>query len=153
MTAGDSGAWVIDPVTNELYGHVVASDVFGIAYVIPIDDIFKDIKLRLSLKAIKLRNFSRGETLAIPKVPTRSDKIIDKSKHPVELYRSPPLYDSSTYTIPSLDIDQFDIPKDSELSWAKLSRLPSNPYDSGYSSLAGTTLVRLTPRKTESGKE
>ena len=100
MTAGDNGAWVIDPVTDELYSHVIASNVFGIAYIIPIEDIFKDIKYRLSLQAIKLRNFSRGETLAISKDPSKSDKIIDKSKHPVE--SSPPYY-SSIFNTPSLD--------------------------------------------------
>jgi hypothetical protein len=47
LVAGDSGAWVVDPATNQLYGHVVASDVFGTAYVIPIHDIFKDMKLQL----------------------------------------------------------------------------------------------------------
>jgi hypothetical protein len=52
--SGDSGAWVIDYVTGELYGHLVASDVFGTGYVIPIDDVFQDIKLRLSLNEVKL---------------------------------------------------------------------------------------------------
>lgn len=51
MTAGDSGAWVVDILTNELYGHVIASDVFGTAYVVPIHDIFKAIKIQLSLQA------------------------------------------------------------------------------------------------------
>jgi hypothetical protein len=54
LQTGDSGAWVIDVLTNSLYGHVVASDVFGISYVVPIQDAFQDIKLRLSLEAIDL---------------------------------------------------------------------------------------------------
>ncbi|PVH73640.1 hypothetical protein DL98DRAFT_594829 [Cadophora sp. DSE1049] len=46
---GDSGSWVIDASTNEVYGHIVASDIFGRAYVIPLSDVFSDIKSRLSL--------------------------------------------------------------------------------------------------------
>ncbi|KAH8797455.1 hypothetical protein F5882DRAFT_349369 [Hyaloscypha sp. PMI_1271] len=54
FVTGDSGAWVVDLMTNELYGHLVASDVFGVGYVVPMEDIFKDIQLRLSLEAIQL---------------------------------------------------------------------------------------------------
>lgn len=54
LKPGDSGAWVVDDTTNEVYGHIVASDVFGVAYVVPIEDIFEDIKLRLSLEVVDL---------------------------------------------------------------------------------------------------
>ena len=54
LKPGDSGAWVVDDTTNEVYGHVVASDVFGVAYVVPINDIFEDIKRRLSLEVVGL---------------------------------------------------------------------------------------------------
>ncbi|PQE19035.1 Ankyrin repeat domain-containing 52 protein [Rutstroemia sp. NJR-2017a WRK4] len=54
LQPGDSGAWVVDDITNEVYGHVVASDVFGRAYVVPINDIFEDIKRRLSLEMVTL---------------------------------------------------------------------------------------------------
>ena len=88
MTAGDSGAWVVDPLTSELYGHVVASDVFGIACVIPIEDIFKAIKTQLSLQAIRLRTFTKGETLTVSKKPPKSGSGIDNFNF---------------YNIPSLD--------------------------------------------------
>jgi hypothetical protein len=45
---------VVDNITNEVYGQVVASDVFGRAYVVPINDIFEDIKGRLSLETVGL---------------------------------------------------------------------------------------------------
>jgi len=54
LQPGDSGAWVVDAETNELYGHVIASDVFGRAYVIPIADIFLDIRDRLSAQSVFL---------------------------------------------------------------------------------------------------
>ncbi|KAH8599530.1 hypothetical protein B0O99DRAFT_495741, partial [Bisporella sp. PMI_857] len=40
---GDSGAWVTDNETHEVYGHVVASEAFGRAHIIPMNDIFGDI--------------------------------------------------------------------------------------------------------------
>jgi hypothetical protein len=54
LQPGDSGAWVVDAETNEVYGHVIASDVFGRAYVIPIADIFLDIHDRLSAQSVCL---------------------------------------------------------------------------------------------------
>jgi hypothetical protein len=45
---------VVDSESNQLYGHVVASDVFRVSYIVPASDVFRDIQLRLSLKAVKL---------------------------------------------------------------------------------------------------
>jgi hypothetical protein len=136
LTAGDSGAWVVDPVTNELYGHVVASDVFGIAYVVPIEDIFKAIKIQLSLQTIRLRTFTGGETLTISKEPTKSGLGIDNSKYQVKSYDSPPPLYSSFYNAPSLDSA---ISPAVQLLWPNSSKRPSVlSYDSGYSSLTST---------------
>ena len=41
---GDCGSWVIDDVTNEVYGHVVASDMFGEVYVVPLKAVLQDIE-------------------------------------------------------------------------------------------------------------
>jgi hypothetical protein len=41
---GDSGAWVVHSHSPEVYGHVVATDLFGDAYVVPILDTFHEIK-------------------------------------------------------------------------------------------------------------
>ncbi|KAI0894143.1 hypothetical protein F4806DRAFT_132327 [Annulohypoxylon nitens] len=51
---GDSGSWVIDNCTYEVYGHLVASDVFGSGYVIPLKAIFADIKQRLRAELVAL---------------------------------------------------------------------------------------------------
>jgi hypothetical protein len=72
--SGDSGAWVVDYLTGELYGHLVASDVFGVAYVIPINDIFQDIQRRLSLEGVKLpagHDSLVGKANDVVKVPVR----------------------------------------------------------------------------------
>lgn len=41
---GDSGSWVVDERRLEVYGHVIADDVFEYVYVIPMVDILADIK-------------------------------------------------------------------------------------------------------------
>lgn len=45
-------------MTDELYGHVVASDVFGNSYVVPIFDLFDDITNRLSAHSVSLPSVS-----------------------------------------------------------------------------------------------
>ena len=54
LDAGDCGSWVVDSVTHEVYGHVVASDAFGDAYVIPLDNIFRDIRQQLAADQVCL---------------------------------------------------------------------------------------------------
>lgn len=54
LQSGDSGAWIADDITNELYGHVVADDVFGRGYVVPIHDSLEDIKNRLGVDSVLL---------------------------------------------------------------------------------------------------
>lgn len=44
VSDGDSGSWVVDELRLGVYGHVVADDAFGDAYVIPMDDILADIR-------------------------------------------------------------------------------------------------------------
>ncbi len=50
----DSGSWVIDCETFELYGHLVASDMFDGGYVIPMADISDDIKRQLYASGVEL---------------------------------------------------------------------------------------------------
>jgi peptide-N4-(N-acetyl-beta-glucosaminyl)asparagine amidase len=48
LAKGDCGSWVSDSRTGELYGHIVAgSPDTGVAYVIPANQVFKDIRRRL----------------------------------------------------------------------------------------------------------
>lgn len=49
---GDSGTWVVGESNNELYGHVIGKDMFGDAYVIPIQAIFDDISTRLGAASV-----------------------------------------------------------------------------------------------------
>ena len=59
--AGDSGAWVVDAVTGELCGHVVAGDpLTGLGYLVPAVKVFADIEARLGVAPVfpTLRNQS-----------------------------------------------------------------------------------------------
>lgn len=44
LQPGDCGSWVLDAETLQVHGHIVASDDFGDCYVVPIVDVFEDIK-------------------------------------------------------------------------------------------------------------
>ncbi|KAK3377595.1 hypothetical protein B0H63DRAFT_398619 [Podospora didyma] len=54
ISDGDSGSWVIDQATLEVYGYIVAADSFGSGYVIPLQNAFTDIKKRLGAQAVTL---------------------------------------------------------------------------------------------------
>ncbi|EXJ89573.1 hypothetical protein A1O3_02640 [Capronia epimyces CBS 606.96] len=52
---GDSGAWVYDPVTGGLCGHVLAwGDKSKTAYIAPMEVLFEDIRGRLGARCVEL---------------------------------------------------------------------------------------------------
>ena len=51
---GECGAWVIDADNFEFYGHIVASDAMGEAYVVPIQQTFMDIRGSLNASAVRI---------------------------------------------------------------------------------------------------
>lgn len=51
---GDSGAWVVSAASNQVIGHVVATDPFGNGYVIPLCDIFHDIEQVKGIHTVSL---------------------------------------------------------------------------------------------------
>ncbi|KAF5009708.1 hypothetical protein FDECE_4054 [Fusarium decemcellulare] len=50
---GNSGSWVINPRTMEVYGHLVATDILRGAYVIPLVDVLNDIGARFANVSIE----------------------------------------------------------------------------------------------------
>lgn len=70
---GDSGAWIVDDITNEVYGHVVADDVFGRGYIVPIDDTLENIKDRLAIEAVFLP--SRTDVLNFKATPATHQSV------------------------------------------------------------------------------
>ncbi|KAK6948584.1 hypothetical protein Daesc_010354 [Daldinia eschscholtzii] len=55
---GESGSWVIDSKSHEVYGQLVAVDALGDGYVIPMSDILDDIKLYFEAETVELGKFS-----------------------------------------------------------------------------------------------
>jgi hypothetical protein len=74
---GDSGAWVIHSAAPELYGHVVATDAIGDAYIIPALDTFSNIRDCMGAVAVQL-----------PTVQDIQDRASQHSHYP-EHARSP----------------------------------------------------------------
>jgi hypothetical protein len=55
---GDSGSWVVHRAAPHLYGHVVATDALGDAYVLPAPDTFNNIRECLGAISVQLPNGS-----------------------------------------------------------------------------------------------
>jgi hypothetical protein len=51
---GDSGAWVVHSTAALLYGHIVATNPFGEAYMIPALDIFENMRECLGATSVTL---------------------------------------------------------------------------------------------------
>lgn len=62
VSSGDSGSWVIDPVMAKVYGHVIATDMLGEAYVIPLEGIFEDIRRYYQANSVQISSLSDFET-------------------------------------------------------------------------------------------
>jgi hypothetical protein len=54
VAEGDSGAWVVHAAASELYGHVVATDALGDAYVLPALATFENMRECLGAAAVTL---------------------------------------------------------------------------------------------------
>jgi hypothetical protein len=97
----------VDSSTHVVYGHIVASDTFAEAYVVPLDAIFHHIKAQLSVETVCLptaddiSDFIQLENSAIPpisQVPLESNILDFPSPTPLTSPRglgttSPPSHD------------------------------------------------------------
>jgi len=54
LREGDSGSWVVDVRLNRVFGHVVAVDDFREAYIIPLEDTFRDIVSTLGVFSLHI---------------------------------------------------------------------------------------------------
>lgn len=85
---GDSGSWVIDRRTLEVYGHVIASDKFGDAYVIPIHDTLSDVKVQLGAASVDLLSSADVAFLRLrnqAKLPSSPFKVSHKAPNQTDL--------------------------------------------------------------------
>ncbi|KAH9884003.1 hypothetical protein F4778DRAFT_578486 [Xylariomycetidae sp. FL2044] len=67
---GDSGSWVIDERTLEVYGHLIAVDALGDGYVVLLQDVITDMMQRLGAESI---DFPQPEALQLKGVKVNDD--------------------------------------------------------------------------------
>ncbi|RYP56855.1 hypothetical protein DL771_011559 [Monosporascus sp. 5C6A] len=136
---GDSGSWIVDPESFEVFGHVVASDILGDVYVVPICDAFKDIKECLGCSSVTLPtadDIHRATSLAKLKMtedPSRRAIRLGISSMPL----SEELADASAVSSPTSSVvDSLDFSLDASISHLDraepltcLSAFPHEPSD------------------------
>ena len=74
---GDSGAWVVYQAGLQVYGHVVATDILGDAYVMPAVDTLDEIRDCMGAKFVRLPRVGdiTHDTTAIFKVPLTATSL------------------------------------------------------------------------------
>ncbi|KAL7780928.1 hypothetical protein V8C43DRAFT_320239 [Trichoderma afarasin] len=115
---GDSGSWVIDPLTYEVFGHIVATDMLGDAYVIPLQSIFEDI-----------RAWHDTQSVDLPTAPDFGAKLLSiNNEHQLP---TAPAY--SPEETPARSLEPMVSPSDSNdeasNSMLRSSEAPPPPYD------------------------
>ncbi|CAI6079637.1 unnamed protein product, partial [Clonostachys chloroleuca] len=79
LTYGDSGALVIDALTNDIYGHVIGSNPLGEIYISPFVSVLQQIRQKFPGQALSL--------LEPPKMNANASATTDDT---IELYHSLP---------------------------------------------------------------
>jgi hypothetical protein len=94
LVDGDSGSWVVKRDTHEVIGQIVATDILGAAYIIPLCDIFEDIARSLGAAAVGLP--APSDTAAIEIMTSQVGVYNDDSEIPLKDDNSnPPLNKAS----------------------------------------------------------
>ncbi|KAH6962646.1 hypothetical protein BKA56DRAFT_177024 [Ilyonectria sp. MPI-CAGE-AT-0026] len=62
VLSGDSGSWVVDPAMAKVYGHIIATDILGEVYVIPLESIFEDIRRYYQANSVQISSLADLET-------------------------------------------------------------------------------------------
>ncbi|KAK3333051.1 hypothetical protein B0T19DRAFT_458142 [Cercophora scortea] len=78
---GDSGAWVVNPITKEVYGHVVATDCTGDAYVVPLHSSLADMKELLDVESVDLPTTADLLDMALRRTSSTGNIATDSSQN------------------------------------------------------------------------
>lgn len=63
---GDCGAWIVNAITGDIYGHIVAGDpVSGMAYIVPAHKVFDDVERRHGARPSLLGDTANDQFLEI----------------------------------------------------------------------------------------
>ncbi|KAK0660863.1 hypothetical protein QBC41DRAFT_368630 [Cercophora samala] len=69
LLPGDSGSWVVNETTHEVYGHVISVDALGEAHVIPLESTLSDIRARLGADEVALTSAAYLSSPTSPFLP------------------------------------------------------------------------------------
>lgn len=90
---GDCGSWVVSVDTREVLGHIVAIDAFNEIYVIPMQEMLKDMKERLGVASAALLTAANCVAIAMD----TSDEVVPDP----DTNKPPSGYDSGYVTMKS----------------------------------------------------
>lgn len=76
---GDCGALVVDQETLDIYGHVIGSDSFGSACVVPLAHTMRQLKSAFDVSDVKLPTAEDLDLMGQTKSPSASSKVPPKS--------------------------------------------------------------------------
>ncbi|KAK8109455.1 hypothetical protein PG999_007592 [Apiospora kogelbergensis] len=83
ITHGDSGSWVMNENSGLIYGHLVATDIFGGGYVVPFLDAIDDIKERLGASSVMLPGSINTRAWITDFVPVPGPKPQRSQRHTI----------------------------------------------------------------------
>jgi hypothetical protein len=146
LEVGDCGSWIVDEATNEVYGHVVASDIFREVYVAPLKETLKEVEEVLEADSVSLP--TRFEVAAWIDIHTAdvaidsrtlATELEDISPHKLErnqvlLDRVPDFTSDSAYGSPSYQDDVSDSAYGSHVPFLSYPGAQNDVSDSGSSS-------------------
>src|SRR2546423_2670466 len=101
MRNGNSGSWVGDASSHEVYGYLVASDVFRDGYVIPLDATLRDMKTELSAESICLPTSDEVYSWRI-------SRWLGKECHPLFTSPTPPPLSSFSFNFDDTTVTKFE---------------------------------------------
>jgi hypothetical protein len=67
LQRGDSGSWVVDVTSGEVFGHVVSVDAMGEAFVVPMQATLQNLEERLGVNSAALPTKEQVETYKKPR--------------------------------------------------------------------------------------
>ena len=133
LGTGDSGSWIVDPLSSEVYGHVVASDIFGEVYVAPLKVTLRQVEEVLMADSVSLP--TRNEVAEW--VEARATHSAYKNQtHATELNELPsPRVSIVNQFLASTGLDpSYDSTYGSKLPSPCMSDQPDSGYSSKYNS-------------------
>ncbi|KAK2603664.1 hypothetical protein QQS21_004137 [Conoideocrella luteorostrata] len=143
LKPGDSGSWVVNEATYEVYGHVVSIDTLGEAYVVPIQSTLLDIQTELHADNVSLP--VRGASYQL--VPDVYSHLTSAATSPQTLTLSPPEIRTIDQVVSSNGPAQIDISSNSYTSpsFSEADHLSQVLFSRNASSVTAPSSLPLEP--------